>query len=94
MTQALTERKNRTLPKTLADLEQRTARQDLERQVTRRWKDGDVYAPHDLSGVEMNKWKQIQQKGRPKKDVFDLLRINPLDHYKVCRNRRLEQIGS
>lgn len=58
-------------------------REDLERQMTRRWKAGDVYAPHDLSGAEMSKWKQIQQKGRPKKDVLDILRINPLDHYKV-----------
>jgi len=50
--------------------------------MTRRWNAGDVYAPHDLSGVEMSKWKQIQQKGRPKRDVFDILRINPVEHYK------------
>lgn len=67
----------------LADIQRATDRQDLERQLTRRWKSGDVYAPHDLSGVEMSKWRQAQPKGKPKKDVFDMLKINPLDHYKV-----------
>jgi small subunit ribosomal protein S18 len=52
--------------------------------MTRKWKDGDVYAPHDLSGVEMSKWSKGQPKGRPKKDVFDMLKINPLNHYWVC----------
>lgn len=66
-----------------ADIERATLRQDLERQLTRRWKAGDVYAPHDLSGIEMGKWKQVSPKGRPKKDVLDMLKINPLDHYKV-----------
>lgn len=55
----------------------------MGRQITRRWRAGDVYAPHDLTGVEMNKWKKIHQKGRPKKDAFDILRLNPLDMYKV-----------
>ena len=66
-----------------ADIERATLRQDLERQLTRRWKAGDVYAPHDLSGIEMGKWKQVSPKGRSKKDVLDMLKINPLDHYKV-----------
>jgi hypothetical protein len=57
---------------------------EYERQMTRKWKDGDVYAPHDLSGVEMAKWSKGQAKGRPKKDVFDMLKINPLNHYWVC----------
>lgn len=69
-----------------ADIQRAQDRQDLERQLTRRWKSGDVYAPHDLSGVEMSKWRQAQPKGRPKKDVIDMLKINPLDHYKVCDN--------
>lgn len=77
-TQAATRRQE-----TEANVQRTQDRQDLERQMTRRWKVGDVYAPHDLSGVEMSKWKQVQQKGRPKKDVFDMLRINPLAHYKV-----------
>jgi len=57
---------------------------DMERQQTRRWRAGDVYAPHDLSGVEMSKWKATQPKGRPLRDSFDILRLNPLDQYRVC----------
>lgn len=55
-------------------------RGDLARQSTRRWKEGEAYAPHDLSFNEMIKWKKPKQ---PTKDVFDLLGLNPLDHYKV-----------
>lgn len=69
--------------RTLQNLQETNDRQDLERQLPRRWKTGDVYAPHDLSGVEMSKWKKVQAKGRPKVDVFDRLRLNPLNHYKV-----------
>jgi len=68
---------------TAADIERAAFRQDLEKQLTRRWRSGDVYSPHDLSGVEMSKWKQIQPKGRPKRDILDMLKINPMDHYKV-----------
>jgi small subunit ribosomal protein S18 len=57
--------------------------EDLDRQVTRRWKAGDVYAPHDLSGIEMAKWKKLRRKDRPRYDVLDLLGIDPLQHYKV-----------
>lgn len=61
------------------------SRQDLERQMTRRWKVGDIYAPHDLTGVEMAKWKKLRRRGRAglKYDVVDQLAINPIDHYKV-----------
>ncbi|KAE9378389.1 ribosomal protein S18 [Stipitochalara longipes BDJ] len=52
---------------------------DLSRQITRRWKAGDVYAPHDLSEVEMAKWKKRE---KPHHDVFDVLDFNPLDHYR------------
>ncbi|ROV89013.1 hypothetical protein VSDG_08728 [Cytospora chrysosperma] len=55
------------------------AREDLSRQMTRNWKPGDVYAPHDLSPVEMLKWRQPKQ---PKKDIIDMLGLNPLDHYR------------
>jgi len=68
---------------TAADIERAAYRQDLEKQLTRRWRSGDVYSPHDLSGVEMSKWKQIQPKGKPKRDILDMLKINPMDHYKV-----------
>jgi small subunit ribosomal protein S18 len=54
---------------------------DLSRQITRRWRPGDVYAPHDLSEVEMAKWKRRE---KPNYDVFDVLDLNPLDHYRVC----------
>jgi small subunit ribosomal protein S18 len=54
---------------------------DLTKQIPRRWKAGDVYAPHDLSAAEMQKWKR---RGRPEYDVFDLLDMNPVEEYKVC----------
>lgn len=78
-------RRRAASPQVMAEVERATMRADLERQMTRRWKAGDVYAPHDLSGVEMSKWRQNQRKGRPQKDVFDLLAINPIDQYKVRR---------
>ncbi|KAK2624949.1 hypothetical protein QTJ16_005318 [Diplocarpon rosae] len=52
---------------------------DLSKQITRRWKAGDIYAPHDLSEVEMKKWKR---RGQPQYDVFDVLDFNPLEHYR------------
>lgn len=64
----------------LAKSKEITARAELARQMTRKWNDGDVYAPHDLSEVEMMKWKQPK---RPTKDIIDMLGLNPLDHYKV-----------
>ncbi|PSK46324.1 ribosomal protein S18 [Elsinoe australis] len=57
-------------------------RSDLERQMTRWWKEGDVYAPHDLSGAEMSKWKLPKARGKQSRDVCDILQLNPLDHYK------------
>jgi len=53
--------------------------QDLSKQISRRWKVGDVYAPHDLSPVEMAKWKN---RGRPMYDVFDVLDFKPAEHYR------------
>lgn len=70
----------------------RTAeRKDYERQMTRKWKAGDVYAPKDLSSREMKKWKTVQKQGRPAKDAVDLLGINPLHHYKVRHRRGKER---
>ena len=51
------------------------------RMMPRRWKAGDVYAPKDLGPKEARKWKRSRQ---PKKDVLDMLGINPLDSYQVC----------
>lgn len=48
--------------------------------MTRDWKAGDVYSPHDLSPTEMKKWKKRQS---PPTDAFDALKKNPLDLYKV-----------
>jgi small subunit ribosomal protein S18 len=53
---------------------------DLSKQITRRWKAGDVYAPHDLSAVESAKWKK---RDMPNRDAFDVLDFNPMDHYRV-----------
>ena len=64
----------------LADVTKARRVLDLERQIHRKWKPGDVYAPHDLSPVEQMKW----QKRRPREtDAFDQLGINPLHEYKV-----------
>ena len=63
-------------------------REDLERQVTRRWRVGDVYAPHDLSGAEAAKWKKLRRKGKTQIDVLDQLGINPKQHYKASGNAR------
>lgn len=52
----------------------------LERNLTRDWRPGDIYAPHDLSGAEARKWKKRQN---PTTDAFDALSLNPLDCYKV-----------
>ncbi|KAI9846690.1 MAG: hypothetical protein M1837_003745 [Sclerophora amabilis] len=52
---------------------------DVEKQMFRRWRSGDVYAPHDLGAVEMIKWKT---RNKPTVDAFDTLNINPLHEYK------------
>ena len=66
--------------KTLESLDKAGRARDLEQLQVRRWKAGDVYAPHDLSPVEMQKWRQ---RHRSTTDVFDALAINPLHEYKV-----------
>lgn len=53
---------------------------DLEKYRHRRWRGGDVYAPHDLSSTEMTKWRKRQ---KPSTDAFDTLGLNPIDEYKV-----------
>ena len=39
-----------------------------------------MYAPHDLSDVEMQKWKR---RGKPGMDVCDVLEIDPKAEYRV-----------
>lgn len=66
---------------TVQELKNHKLASDLTKQISRRWKAGDVYAPHDLSPVEMQKWKQ---RGRPERDVVDVLKLDVLGEYKVC----------
>ena len=67
----------------------------LERQATRIWRSGDVYAPHDLSPVEQMKARSARQgngrfrmlsRARSRKqggaDAFDILRLDPVKEYK------------
>ena len=74
----------RPQPKSLQDqfkqLEEKERAQEMERMQIRRWNEGDVYAPHDLSPAELKKWRH---KSRPDRDVFDILAINPINHYMV-----------
>lgn len=56
-------------------------RAELEAQAPRRWQFGDVYAPHDLTGVEAKKWKKSRR--TPELDAFDTLGLDPLKEYKV-----------
>ena len=69
----------------LRDIERTYSRKDLEGQIARRWKIGDVYSPHDLSGIEQGKWRKQRRKPRPRhgdRDVMDKLGLNPLDLYR------------
>ncbi|KAK4903332.1 hypothetical protein LTR27_000263 [Elasticomyces elasticus] len=62
-----------------------TDRKAMEQQIPRRYKPGDVYAPHDLSGIEMAKWKKLRRKprvGSHGTDVLDSLGVDPRKHYK------------
>ena len=68
----------------------------IENQMTRIWHTGDVYAPHDLSSVEMVKARLARMPARSRgrnagalnsrrkgsKDVVDALGINPVAEYK------------
>ena len=66
-----------------ADWDQHAMTTAIEKQNTRRWRAGDVYAPHDLSSVEMMKWKR---KRMVKGDAFDALNLDPRSEYKVRGN--------
>ncbi|KAF5022400.1 hypothetical protein F66182_5540 [Fusarium sp. NRRL 66182] len=52
---------------------------DFLKQMPRRWEAGDVYSPHDLSPIEMQKWRKRSVRNN---DVIDTLGIRPLDMYK------------
>jgi len=59
---------------------ERQLAQEYLKQMPRNWQTGDVYAPHDLSAVEMGKYKK--RLFRPKIDIVDTLNIQPKDMYK------------
>jgi small subunit ribosomal protein S18 len=67
---------------TVQELENAKRASDLSKQIWRRWRAGDVYAPHDLSAAEAAKWKK---RDGPKHDIFDVLDFKPLENYKVRR---------
>jgi len=72
----------RRLPNRQRFLEEQKLQEEsrvLERFQSRDWKQGDIYAPHDLSPVAMKKW---MKRYSPSTDAFDALNLNPLDHYK------------
>ncbi|KAK3309037.1 ribosomal protein S18 [Chaetomium strumarium] len=69
----------RGLGQHLKDLRNHATTDNYLRQMPRRWRTGDVYAPRDLSPTEMSKWRQGR---KPLKDVIDVFGFNPLDNYK------------
>jgi hypothetical protein len=69
----------------LSDIKDFRRASSFSQMITRRWRPGDVYAPHDLSDVEMMKWKK---RSKPAYDAFDVLDMNPLDHYRVRSSLR------
>ncbi|KAK3672156.1 hypothetical protein LTR78_007909 [Recurvomyces mirabilis] len=74
-----------TTEQRLTDISRDTTRRELEQQIPRRFRPGDIYAPHDLSGVEMSKWKRLRRKPRVPshgRDVLDQLGIDPRKEYK------------
>ncbi|KAI2606414.1 ribosomal protein S18 [Hypoxylon fragiforme] len=66
-------------PTILEEMQQSNQNEGYSRQMTRRWKVGDVYAPHDLSPAEMGKWRRNQAR---QKDRVDMLGLHPLDMYR------------
>lgn len=64
----------------MTDLQQKVLHTDYMRQMPRRFETGDVYAPHDLSPVEMRKWRKWTTESR---DLVDLLGLSPVDMYRV-----------
>ncbi|KAI1112190.1 ribosomal protein S18 [Nemania sp. NC0429] len=52
---------------------------EFMRQMTRRWRAGEVYSPYDLSPAEMNKWRKRTAR---RQDLVDLLGLRPLDMYR------------
>ena len=66
--------------KIVGELRGKNVSEDYMRQMPRRWREGDLYAPHDLSEVEAAKWRKMTTVQR---DLVDLLGLRPLDMYAV-----------
>jgi small subunit ribosomal protein S18 len=62
------------------DMRTNATTENYVRQMPRRWRTGDLYAPRDLTPAEMKKWRQGR---RPNMDVVDMLGFSPLDNYRV-----------
>ncbi|KAH6845103.1 ribosomal protein S18 [Chaetomium sp. MPI-CAGE-AT-0009] len=63
----------------IKDMRQNLTTENYVRQMPRRWRTGEVYAPRDMKPAEMSKWRQGQ---RPNKDMVDILGFSPLDNYR------------
>ncbi|EFX03098.1 37S ribosomal protein [Grosmannia clavigera kw1407] len=79
MRRRMNDRREEQSRSTLERMAERKVSEDYARQMPRRWRAGDVYAPHDLSAAEMAKWRRPS---RTTADVVDILGINPLDEYR------------
>ncbi|KAK8125509.1 ribosomal protein S18 [Apiospora kogelbergensis] len=66
--------------KVVGELRGKNISEDYRRQMPRRWREGELYAPRDLSEVEAAKWRKMTSVQR---DLVDLLGLRPLDMYSV-----------
>ncbi|OAA61864.1 37S ribosomal protein [Niveomyces insectorum RCEF 264] len=64
----------------LERLAERKVSDDYARMLPRRWRVGDLYAPHDLSAAEATKWRAPAR--QPTRDVLDVLGVDPRDEYR------------
>ncbi|KAI1814181.1 ribosomal protein S18 [Poronia punctata] len=55
---------------------------DYIKHMTRNWRPGDVYSPRDISGVEMDKLRQMFRQRKPGFDRVDALGLRPKDMYR------------
>ncbi len=67
----------------LERLQQHQKTESYLKYMYRRWRPGDVYAPHDLSPGEMHKFRKMT---RRHVDLLDVVNVNPVDEYRVCGN--------
>ncbi|KAI4241254.1 MAG: hypothetical protein L6R40_004670 [Gallowayella cf. fulva] len=92
--QAAQSRTSHKIRSALAETEASYRATDLERHLYRRFRPGDIYAPHDLSPAEQQKWRSRTSFGgniskaharthkQNARDVFDVLGVHPLDEFK------------